>query len=280
MSRFLVIFLSFIIVVHTNNISGQQQVKAADKEVVNLRFEVDAIEFLLILDLEKNQKEKLKQLVVENIPFEILDLPKYTDDYLKKLRSFRNALLEDNDELADTLRLELDDIVEKDMVEAEYNYEVNESSRRNSKEFLKLLRIDQLSSLISFNSDEFQPPLRALMDAVRELPDLAQDEKQDSNDEILESVVISLAGVDIEKEKKIRKEVELFLDDVLKLSPLKEDAKVKEKLAQNRPFVERAKNIVGGIGVMEILQNNVEYLLAKQLSNPQFANALSKILKK
>lgn len=280
MSRFLVIFLSFVVVVHTNNISGQQPVKAADKEVVDLRFEVDAIEFLLILDLEKNQKEKLKQLVVENIPFEILDFPKYTDGYLKKLRSFRNALLEDNDELADTLRLELDDIVEKDMVEVEYNYQVNESSRRNSKEFLKLLRIDQLSSLISFNSDEFQPPLRALMDAVRELPDLAQDEKQESYDEILESVVISLAGVDIEKEKKIQKEVKLFLDDVFKLPPLKEDAKVKEKHAQNRPFVERAKNIVGGIGVMEILQNNVEYLLAKQLSNPQFANALSEFSKK
>lgn len=279
MLRILMILL-FAFVVDINDIYGQQAIKVADKEVVDLRFEVDAIEFLLILDLEKNQKEILKKLVVEKIDFEILDIPKYTEEYLKKLRNVRNALLEDNEELADNLRLELDDIVEKNMIEVDYVYEVNESSRRNAKDFLKLLRIDQLSSLISFNSDEFQPPLRALMDAVRELPDLAKDEKQDSYDEILEAVVISLAGVDIEKETKIRKEVELFLDDVLKLPPLKEDAKVKEKQAQNRPFVERAKNIVGGIGVMEILQNNVEYLLAKQLSNPQFANALSKISKK
>lgn len=272
--------LLLVFVVDTNEIFGQQAIKVADKEVVDLRFEVDAIEFLLILDLEKNQKELLKKLVIEKIDFEILDVPKYTEEYLKKLRNVRNALLEDNDELADDLRLELDDIVEKNMIEVDYVYEVNESSRRNAKDFLKLLRIDQLSIFISFNSDEFQSPLRALMDAVREFPDLVQDEKQESYDEILETVVISLAGVDIEKEKKIRKEVELFLDDVLKLSPLKEDAKVKEKQAQNKPFVARAKNIVGDIGVMEILQNNVEYLLAKQLSNPQFANALSKISKK
>ena len=83
--------------------------------------------------------------------------------------------MEDNEELADNLRLELDDIVEKNMIEVDYVYEVNESSRRNAKDFLKLLRIDQLSSLISFNSDEFQPPLRVLMNAVRELPDLAKD---------------------------------------------------------------------------------------------------------
>lgn len=279
MLRILMILL-LVFVVDTNEIFGQQAIKVADKEVVDLRFEVDAIEFLLILDLEKNQKELLKKLVIEKIDFEILDIPKYTEEYLKKLRNVRNALLEDNDELADDLRLELDDIVEKNMIEVDYVYEVNESSRRNAKDFLKLLRIDQLASFISFNSDEFQSPLRALMDAVREFPDLVQDEKQESYDEILETVVISLAGVDIEKEKKIRKEVELFLDDVLKLSPLKEDAKVKEKQAQNKPFVARAKNIVGDIGVMEILQNNVEYLLAKQLSNPQFANALSKISKK
>jgi hypothetical protein len=202
--------LLFAFVVDINDIYGQQAIKVADKEVVDLRFEVDAIEFLLILDLEKNQKEILKKLVVEKIDFEILDIPKYTEEYLKKLRNIRNALLEDNEELADNLRLELDDIVEKNMIEVDYVYEVNESSRRNAKDFLKLLRIDQLSSLISFNSDEFQPPLRALMNAVRELPDLAKDEKQDSYDEILEAVVISLAGVDIEKEKKIRKEVELF----------------------------------------------------------------------
>jgi len=272
--------LLFTFVVNTNDILSQQAIKVTDKEVVDLKFEVDAIEFLLILDLEKNQKEILKKLVIEKISFEILEIPKYTEEYLKKLRSIRNALLEDNDELADDLRLELDDIVEKNMIEVDYVYEVNESSKVNSKEFLKLLRVDQLSSLISFNSDEFKSPLRMLMDAVREFPDLAKDEKQESYDEILEAVIISLAGVDVEIEKKIRKEIELFLDDVLKLAPLKEDAKVKEKQAQNKPFVERAKKIVGGIGVMEILQNNVEYLLAKQLSNPQFANALSKISKK
>lgn len=277
MLRFLLVFCCFFLI---NNLFGQQPPKAADKEVVDLKFEVDAIEFLLILDLEKNQKEKLKQLEVEKIPFEILELPKFSEDYLKKLKSYRDALISDNDDLADDLRLELDDIAEKDIVEVDYNYEVSESAKRNAKEFLSLLKIDQLSSLISANSDQFQPPLRMLMDAVREFPDLSQDEKQDSYDEVLDSVVISLAGADIEKEKKIRKEVELFLDDVLKLAPLKDDAKVKEKQAQNRPFVERARNIVGGIGVMEILQNNVEYLLAMQLSNPQFANALSKISKK
>jgi hypothetical protein len=277
MLRFFVVILSFFFVVHTNNVFCQQPVKPADKEVVDLRFEVNAIEFLLLLDLEKNQKEKLKQLVVEKIPFEILELPKYTDDYLKKLRVFRNALLADNDDLTEDLRLELDAIAEKDMVEIEYNYEIGESAKRNAKEFLKLLEIDQVSRLISENSDGFQPPLRTLMDAVRELPDLTQDEKQDSYDEILESVVISLAGIDIEKEKKVRKEVKLFLDDVLKLTPLKEDAKVKEKHAQNNPFIERGKNIVGGIGVMVILQNNLEHLLAMQMANPQFANALSKI---
>ena len=277
MLRFFVVILSFFFVVHTNNVFCQQPVKPADKEVVDLRFEVNAIEFLLLLDLEKNQKEKLKQLVVEKIPFEILELPKYTDDYLKKLRVFRNALLADNDDLTEDLRLELDAIAEKDMVEIEYNYEIGESAKRNAKEFLKLLEIDQVSRLISENSDGFQPPLRTLMDAVRELPDLTQDEKQDSYDEILESVVISLAGIDIEKEKKVRKEVKLFLDDVLKLTPLKEDAKVKEKHAQNNPFIERGKNIVGGIGVMVILQNNLEHLLAMQMANPQFAIALSKI---
>ena len=198
MLRILIILL-FAFVVDINDIYGQQAIKVADKEVVDLRFEVDAIEFLLILDLEKNQKEILKKLVVEKIDFEILDIPKYTEEYLKKLRNVRNALLEDNEELADNLRLELDDIVEKNTIEVDYVYEVNESSRRNAKDFLKLLRIDQLSSLISFNSDEFQPPLRVLMNAVRELPDLAKDEKHDSYDEILEAVVISLAGVDIEK---------------------------------------------------------------------------------
>lgn len=277
MLRFLFFICCFFLI---NNVFGQQAPKAADKEVVDLKFEVDAIEFLLVLDLEKNQKEKLKQFVIEKVPFEILELPKYTEDYLKKLRTYRDALLADNDELTDDLRLDLEDIVDKDSVEVDYNYEVSESAKRNSKEFLSLLKIDQVSNLISANSDEFQSPLKMLMDAVREFPDLSQDEKQDSYDEVLESVVISLSGVDIEREKKIRKDVEVFLDDVLKLAPLKEDAKVKEKQAQNKPFVERAKNIVGGIGVMEILQNNVEYLLAVQLSNPQFANALSKISKK
>ena len=143
MLRILIILL-FAFVVDINDIYGQQAIKVADKEVVDLRFEVDAIEFLLILDLEKNQKEILKKLVVEKIDFEILDIPKYTEEYLKKLRNVRNALLEDNEELADNLRLELDDIVEKNMIEVDYVYEVNESSRRNAKDFLKLIRIDQL----------------------------------------------------------------------------------------------------------------------------------------
>ena len=84
MLRILIILL-FAFVVDINDIYGQQAIKVADKEVVDLRFEVDAIEFLLILDLEKNQKEILKKLVLEKIDFEILDIPKYTEEYLKKL---------------------------------------------------------------------------------------------------------------------------------------------------------------------------------------------------
>ena len=84
MLRILIILL-FAFVVDINDIYGQQAIKVADKEVVDLRFEVDAIEFLLILELEKNQKEILKKLVVEKIDFEILDIPKYTEEYLKKL---------------------------------------------------------------------------------------------------------------------------------------------------------------------------------------------------
>lgn len=64
MLRILMILL-FAFVVDINDIYGQQAIKVADKEVVDLRFEIDAIEFLLILDLEKNQKEILKKLVVE-----------------------------------------------------------------------------------------------------------------------------------------------------------------------------------------------------------------------
>lgn len=276
MKRLVLIIIMGLGLVSVSLEAGQQN-KASDfksLEIVNLKLEVDAFEFLRSLSLREKQLEGLKVFVktfaVEPLNLPVDSPPKFTADFFEKLKALRDGYVLNDVEKIDKLKEDVEKAMEKGDVEVDYEIPVSEEAMKNAKNFFSRLRVNQVAGLLGscFNND-YEGPGEKMMQAVDKLPGLKGGEKEEFSELVVESVVNSVAGVDLKEREKLRGEVKAFLKEVENLQAPIENV-------QKDKFKVKALKIRGNLTVMDLLKNAAEFELAKQLSNPQFAEAVSK----
>lgn len=255
---------------------GQQakKINSAGLEVANLKLEVDAFEFLRSLGLKKGQLKQLNDLVkdskVDPLVLPINSPPVFSSKYHETLKSLRDAYVANNIDAIDNANEEIEKVLENENVEVDYIVSVSDGALVKAKDFYDLLKVYQIAGLVGNCFDEdYEGPVEKMMVAFFNFPKFNDDQKDELSEIIIESVVVSVAGVNAAKRDGVREKVVSFLGEVSKLkSPANKDI---EKI-----FREKALKIRGTVSVMAILKNTVDFELAKQLSNPQFVIALSK----
>lgn len=259
------------------SLQASQQDKVIDSkslEIVNLKFEVDAFEFLRSLGLKKGQLKQLKDLVktfaIQPLVLPVDSPPKYTADYLEKLKALRDAYVSNDMEKIDYAKEEVEKILEKGNVEVDYENPVSDVAMTNAKKIFSMLKVYQIAGLIGgCLSEDYEGPAEKMMQAVDTLPSLNKEEKEEFSELVVESVVNSVAGIDLQKRDKLKDQVKSFLKEIeMFIPPIGKD--------QRDSFRVKALKIRGPLTVMDLLKNAAEFELAKQLSNPQFAIAVLK----
>lgn len=259
------------------SLQASQQDKVIDSkslEIVNLKFEVDAFEFLRSLGLKKGQLKQLKDLVktfaIQPLVLPVDSPPKYTADYLEKLKALRDAYISNDMEKIDYAKEEVEKILEKGNVEVDYENPVSDVAMTNAKKIFSMLKVYQIAGLIGgCLSEDYEGPAEKMMQAVDTLPGLNKEEKEEFSELVVESVVNSVAGIDLQKRDKLKDQVKSFLKEIeMFIPPIGKD--------QRDSFRVKALKIRGPLTVMDLLKNAAEFELAKQLSNPQFAIAVLK----
>lgn len=259
------------------SLQASQQDKVIDSkslEIVNLKFEVDAFEFLRSLGLKKGQLKQLKDLVktfaIQPLVLPVDSPPKYTADYLEKLKALRDAYVSNDMEKIDYAKEEVEKILEKGNVEVDYENPVSDVAMTNAKKIFSMLKVYQIAGLIGgCLSEDYEGPAEKMMQAVDTLPGLNKEEKEEFSELVVESVVNSVAGIDLQKRDKLKDQVKSFLKEIeMFIPPIGKD--------QRDSFRVKALKIRGPLTVMDLLKNAAEFELAKQLSNPQFAIAVLK----
>lgn len=259
------------------SLQASQQDKVIDSkslEIVNLKFEVDAFEFLRSLGLKKGQLKQLKDLVktfaIQPLVLPVDSPPKYTADYLEKLKALRDAYVSNDMEKIDYAKEEVEKILEKGNVEVDYENPVSDVAMTNAKKIFSMLKVYQIAGLIGgCLSEDYEGPAEKMMQAVDTLPSLNKEEKEEFSELVVESVVNSVAGIDLQKRDKLKDQVKSFLKEIEMFNPpIGKD--------QRDSFRVKALKIRGPLTVMDLLKNAAEFELAKQLSNPQFAIAVLK----
>lgn len=255
---------------------GQQakNINPAGLEVVNLKLEVDAFEFLRSLGLKKGQLKRLnglvKDLKVDPLILPVNSPPVFSVKYKEKLEVLRNAYVLNDVNAIDKAKEDVEKVLENEEVEVDYRVPVSDAALVKAKDFYDLLKVYQIAGLVGSCFDEdYEGPVEKMMVAFFEFPKLNDDEKNELSEIIIESVVVSIAGINANKRDDVKEKVAFYLNEVSKIKPPADKA-VEEV------FREKALKIRGPVSVMAILKNTVDFELAKQLSNPKFATAVSK----
>lgn len=257
---------------------GQQvkNINPADLEVVNLKLEVDAFEFLRSLELKKGQLKQLNDMVkglkIDPLVLPINFPPVFSAIYHEKLKALRNAYVANNVDAIDKAKEEIEKVLENENVEVDYLVPVSDGAMLKAGGFFKIMKLFQVAILVRNSSPEdYEGAGVKMMQAVFEFPKLNDDEKNELSEIIVESVVALAAGVDVPKRVDIKKKILSFLGEVKKL-------KSPATKPEEKEFREKAMSILrdADVDVMKMLKNMLDFELAKQLSNPQFVIALSK----
>jgi hypothetical protein len=255
--------------------AADEPAKGSQPSLNDLSMEVAVLQAFRQFKFTPGQLETLRKLARETVAEPSGREPgKASAEYRRTLAALRDALTEDdNDDVADELQLQLDELNEKEKPELDDGIEVTEAARLHAPEMLRSLSARQVAYYLANHVDEVPEPLErilAAMDAVRALD--AKEWKR-LREAVSEEVGRGAAGLDGEKASQVGDKVVQLLIQVRALTE-------EEFKAQRAELEKMAREIVGNLGPLDVLRHVVAQDIAELLSNPRLQAAIDARLKK
>jgi hypothetical protein len=254
---------------------AEDAAKSAPQSLNELSMEVSALQTLHQFRFTPEQKTKLKKLAAETSEDAgARQAVKASEAYRRVLLDLRSAMLAGkNDEQIGKLEEKLEKLRESEKPEVDDGVEITDEARRRAPEVLGWLSARQVATHLAGYGDQFPDPRARLLEALNKVRGLKDEEWKQLRDDLADEVSHLVAGLDDDKVEEIHDRVVQLL---IQARALKDDEFKKERTDLEKT----ARQIVGEIGPLEVLQHFLERTLAELLSNPRLAPALEACLKK
>lgn len=242
--------------------------------VANLLLEIEALQLFRQLGLSPEQLAQLRVLAKETAepPQPRPAEPKVGDQLRKTARELHAALLTGDHTRIDELGDRLIELREAEMEPLGDDYEMTEAAREQAPKLLRALAPAQVAAFIGALADSVPDPLEAIVDSLGQVRDMKNKDWESFREGLAEDMGRLIAGLDPDKAGECGDKVIQLLIISRSLSD--------EEFKQRKPDLEKkAAAIVGDVGPIDILRNEVEFRLAEMLSNPRLEAALALRLK-
>jgi hypothetical protein len=274
---FLTLAAGLMCFVHAPCITAQQgEVKAPAKTITinSLSMEVNALQSLHQLQLDKGQLEKLQKWAEESIQKDQQRKPgKASAEYREKMAALRKALQEAKDgDLIARLNDEVDALHKKEKPTVDDRVEITEAARKRVSEAYRLLKVGQIAAYLGQVADSVNDPIDRLQDALEDVRNMNEEDWQAERNEIADDISRIAVGLDPAKTKKMSTQIAALLARSRGLSKA-------EFQKQQADLEAAALKIVGDISPEIVLRHQVELELATLLSNPRTPMACRALLK-
>jgi hypothetical protein len=241
----------------------------------DLSLEVAALQGLRLFQMTPAQMKRLRRLAGETADDTGARQPATaSDDYRRALLDLRNALAGGaEDDRISELQQKLESLADDETPELDDGIEITDAARQQAPRLLQEFSPRQVASYISSYGDDFPDPVEGVLDALRKVRGLKEEQWKQLRSELSEDVGRLVAGLDFERAGRVNDQVVQLL---IQARALKDDEFKKQK-----PELEKnARGLVGQAGPFAIIQNTVELALAELLSNPRLVAAIDARLKK
>jgi hypothetical protein len=255
--------------------SAQSPREADPPAVVLLNHEVAALQTLYALDASKAQLEALRKIASQTAATPPKGLQvKVSDNYRKKLRALREALVEAvNEEEIGKLCDQLDELRDAEKPDLGDDVDITEAAVERAPEVLRMLTAGQVAGFLGSLAQDIVDPRERLLKALDEVRGLNHEKWAEAREEISEEIGRLVGGLDDEQITRVSAKV-------VQLLIVARSMKDGEFKAQRPDLEKQAQQILGDIGPTEVLRHVMEQSLAELLSNPCLPAALDARLKK
>lgn len=239
----------------------------------DLSLDVAALQTLYQLQVTKTQMKALRELAAKTASNDVRQPAKGSDAFRMALIDLRLALIEANDddrigevfERAEELRATenptLDDAID-----------VTEEALEAAPRVFRMLSAKQIAAYAGLLADDLLDPLELILEALPKVRKLNDEQWRAFRNEAAEQIGTLLGGVDSDKAGRYRDKVTQLLIVVRSLRD--------EEFDKQKPQLEsKARTLVGDVGALDVIRNQIEYQLAELLSNSRLAAALDARLK-
>jgi hypothetical protein len=249
--------------------------KKGPATINDLSLEVVALQSLHQFQLKPEQLQALRKLSRETaMESGARQKVKASDEFQRTLASLRTALADaGNAERIQELQQKMDKLRAAEKVELDDSVEITEASLKRAPEIMKTLSARQIAGYIALYGDEFPDPLEVLLEALAKVRGLKDKEWEQLRQDVSEDVGNLTAGLDADKAAQIGDQVVQLL---IHARALKDD-EFKNLQAE---LEKSARQIVGNVAALTVIQHVVERSLAELLSNPRLVMAIDARLKK
>jgi hypothetical protein len=241
----------------------------------DLSLEVAALQGLRLFQMTPAQMKRLRRVAAETVDDTGARQPAVaSQDYRRALVDLRNGLAggADDDRITE-LQKKLDSLADDETPELDDGIEITDAARQQTPRLLQELSASQVAAYIASYGDDFPDPVEGVVNALRRVRGLKDEEWKQLRGELSEDVGRLVAGLDFERGGKISDQVVQLL---IQARALKDDEFKKQK-----PELEKsARSLVGQTGPFRVIQNTVELSFAELLSNPRLVAAIDARLKK
>lgn len=239
----------------------------------DLSLDVAALQTLYQLQATPTLMKALRELAPKTASTAARAPAKASDDFRRALIDLRLALIEANDEdrINDLLE-RAEELREKESPTLDDGVEVTDEALEAAPRVFRLLSARQVAGFTAALAAELLDPLEVMMEALPKVRSLANDDWREFRTEIGDQIGTLLGGVDSEKAGKYRDQVtQLFIV----ARGLNDD-----EFAKQKPELEKkARAIIGDVGSLDVIRNQIEAHLAELLSNPRLEWAVDARLK-
>jgi hypothetical protein len=273
MSRLTKSWPVLIVLMAGSSLAGAADKQAAEKKdetaLNELSMETTALQMLYEFKITPEQLERIRSWAKETTQKpRRRTAARASDEFRDKLLQFRNALVDDDQEQIEERFAEIEQLREAEMPELDDGVDITPAARRRVPELLRLLTPTQVAFYISENAEGFTDPFDRLMSGMEAVRGLKGTKWKDRREEIAEEVSRLLAGLDEDKAEQFHDRVLAFL---IKAHRLNDAAFAR----QQSDLEKEARQLVGAVGVFQILRNQAEIALGEMLSNPRLPAALA-----
>jgi hypothetical protein len=243
--------------------------EAADEpDITDLHHEVEALSALYDLEVTPAQLKALEALAKRTAerpgPRQVIEV---SEKYRKALRGLRQALLDNDRDGIEELDDELENLREEEEAPNFEAIAITDAARKEAPALLKQLSTRQVVRYVAGVKD-FPDPGEKLLDALAQARELEGKEWRELRDAVAEEVGGLVAGLDAEREERVRGRALALLNKAQRLTE-------KEHAKQQAALEKEARDLAGKVGPIDVVRHYMERSLAELLSNPQLGKALA-----